>query len=384
MTSDNSNVRVYVNGAVDCTGGGCTATSGGVFDGSYQFQVGAYAAGAGGVVFSGNIDEVAVFSRNLSATEVLDIYNNGLKGNKGQSDFAFTQYLITTAAPLSYANMNTALTNVCARYSKNFVCTTFGTTAQGRNINGIIINPSNYLKTFLIDGGIHGNETLAQRAVLDLATYLVQNPFLYSRIRWILIGIDNPDGLEAVAGGRRKNCDGLGGTTCGDASNLGLDINRNFSVGWENALLPSEWSTDPADDKYAGTAANSGTETQVLKSIVDTYTPDWHFNVHDWDDAIYRPYLYAIAHSNSINTVLVANGFAALGVPTSLPYGTFFEYSHSVGAESYIYETHGTGTYTSESNWYMEVNRFICAVRAFIALQGDYEVTPSIYNLMNP
>ena len=42
--------------------------------------------GDGTSAFDGLIDEVAVFNRELSATEVLDIKNNGISGNKGGSD----------------------------------------------------------------------------------------------------------------------------------------------------------------------------------------------------------------------------------------------------------------------------------------------------------
>jgi hypothetical protein len=39
-----------------------------------------------GTYYDGLIDEVAVFDRELSSAEVLDIYTNGISGNKGGSD----------------------------------------------------------------------------------------------------------------------------------------------------------------------------------------------------------------------------------------------------------------------------------------------------------
>jgi len=77
--SDGTDLRVYVNGSLDCTPVSHTS---GIFNGSEAFKVVSdhYTNGAG------YIDEVGVWSRALSSTEVADIYNNGITGNKGGSD----------------------------------------------------------------------------------------------------------------------------------------------------------------------------------------------------------------------------------------------------------------------------------------------------------
>lgn len=73
-------VRIYVNGVLDCTP---NAKTNGIYNGTADFLIGSTVASQ---YFAGQIDEVAVFDRELSATEVLDIYTNGISGNKGGSD----------------------------------------------------------------------------------------------------------------------------------------------------------------------------------------------------------------------------------------------------------------------------------------------------------
>lgn len=83
--SDDSDMRIYVNGSLACTPGDtCTAKDDGLYDTSSVFVIGSI-SGAGSY-YDGLIDEVIVFNRGITATEVLNIYNNGITGTKGASD----------------------------------------------------------------------------------------------------------------------------------------------------------------------------------------------------------------------------------------------------------------------------------------------------------
>lgn len=73
-------LRIYVNGVLGCEPAAHTT---GIYNGSDPFFIGSLVIS---LPFDGLIDEVAVFSRDLSATEVAAIYNNGITGNKGGSD----------------------------------------------------------------------------------------------------------------------------------------------------------------------------------------------------------------------------------------------------------------------------------------------------------
>lgn len=71
---DDIDIRVYVDGALDNTP---TAHTAGIYNGTEGFRMGAN--GDNTAYFDGVMDEVAVWDRALTAGEVLDIYQNGLR-----------------------------------------------------------------------------------------------------------------------------------------------------------------------------------------------------------------------------------------------------------------------------------------------------------------
>ena len=79
--SNDIDIRIYVNGSLNCTPGSHTA---GIWNGADPFYVGANVDYS--EYYDGLLDEVAVFNRELSSTEVNEIYTYGISGNKGGSD----------------------------------------------------------------------------------------------------------------------------------------------------------------------------------------------------------------------------------------------------------------------------------------------------------
>lgn len=80
-----TDVRIYVNGSLDCTPASMT---GNLYNGTAPYRIGTETNSSEQItnLFNGLIDEVGVFNRALSLSEVQDIYTNGLTGNKGGSD----------------------------------------------------------------------------------------------------------------------------------------------------------------------------------------------------------------------------------------------------------------------------------------------------------
>ena len=74
-------IRVYVDGNLDSNGADNPKTySYGIHDSDFKFTIGAYGGDGTNLGYmDGIIDEVAIFNRALTSTEVSDIYNNGLK-----------------------------------------------------------------------------------------------------------------------------------------------------------------------------------------------------------------------------------------------------------------------------------------------------------------
>ena len=74
LTYDNSNIRVYVNGAIIGTALAQTGTHAAITEGAV---IAGYGSTSTVDFFDGTIDEVSTFTRGLSAAELLALYNSG-------------------------------------------------------------------------------------------------------------------------------------------------------------------------------------------------------------------------------------------------------------------------------------------------------------------
>ena len=81
MVYNDTDIRIYVDGYLHSTP---TAHTTGIFNGGDAFGVGS--RDADNYTFDGLIDEPAVFDRELSAAEILEIYRNGIDGTKGANN----------------------------------------------------------------------------------------------------------------------------------------------------------------------------------------------------------------------------------------------------------------------------------------------------------
>jgi len=79
VTWDGSTIRWYLNGSAD----GTDSFSGSFTTGNAKLYVGDEYSGLG---FDGLIDEVILFDRELSSSEISDIYTDGIDGSKGAND----------------------------------------------------------------------------------------------------------------------------------------------------------------------------------------------------------------------------------------------------------------------------------------------------------
>lgn len=81
FVSNDSQLLIYVNGALACTP---VNYSNGIFNSTAAFQLGTYSAAWG--MLDGLLDDAIVLDRALSASEIKDLYTNGITGGKGLSD----------------------------------------------------------------------------------------------------------------------------------------------------------------------------------------------------------------------------------------------------------------------------------------------------------
>lgn len=98
----------------------------------------------------------------------------------------------------------------------------------------------------------------------------------------------------------------------------GVNLNRNFSVGWDNYKVNGY--DVPGNSNYKGTAPMSEPESQIIQNIYDTYRVIGHVNCHTWGGAYggifetgstnipQRTFLNAVMEELKVTLPVVAGG----------------------------------------------------------------------------
>lgn len=171
----------------------------------------------------------------------------------------------------------------------------------------------------IITSCIHGEEKPSAFAMLNLCKNLKDNwvgngflTYLRFNIELIVIPILNPWGYVNNTRGNYNH----------------VDLNRNFDYMWD-----SQGSTDPTDQRYRGTSANSENETQAIINFVNAEKNNLlgHIDVHSlgsgdtrWEllyrqeisNEDYEDVFLQIANSNLAETT--AKGIAECNVPATI------------------------------------------------------------------
>ena len=139
----------------------------------------------------------------------------------------------------------------------------------------------------------HAREPLSMSQTIFYMWYLLENyatsdevKFLVDNTEMFFVPCINPDGyLHNEAndpngfGMHRKNKRNVG------TNNPGVDLNRNYSYGWNTTGV----SANVNNDTYPGTSAFSEPETQAMKWMNETYGFKLASNSHTYGDLLLHP-----------------------------------------------------------------------------------------------
>ena len=139
----------------------------------------------------------------------------------------------------------------------------------------------------------HAREPLSMSQTIFYMWYLLENyasseevQFLVDNTEMFFVPCINPDGYirnetndPSGFGMHRKNMAPVGST------NPGVDLNRNYSYGWNTTGV----SSNPNNDTYPGTSAFSEPETQAMKYMYETYGFKLASNSHTYGDLLLHP-----------------------------------------------------------------------------------------------
>jgi murein tripeptide amidase MpaA len=240
-------------------------------------------------------------------------------------------------------------------------------TGQGAPANSIVIH-----------GGIHAREWISPPVAMYLADMMIRmantsaiHRAALARTALYVIPVLNPDGYEFTwttnrfwRKNRRRN----------NSSTFGVDLNRNFSVGFGG----SGSSGNPASDTYRGPSAFSEPETRALRDHVAANPPlIGYIDYHSFSQLVLWPWGYTTAvapddgrlrfFGDRLESALddvglsyrtgpaAATLYVASGVTIDYFYATY-------GAMAYCIELRDTGTFgfllpadqiwpTQQENW---------------------------------
>ena len=151
----------------------------------------------------------------------------------------------------------------------------YGSTVQGRLLLCHRIGNPEAATSVLMVFGIHGFEDAFKRdgSVLSaIAHQMIEHykadPTLLGDAVLYIVPCANPDGQEAGT-----SDDGFGRCNAD-----GIDINRDFPVGWKKMSTP-RYRT--GDEPFASL------EAKALRYLVETITPTYGADVHGWIDRVY-------------------------------------------------------------------------------------------------
>lgn len=137
---------------------------------------------------------------------------------------------------------------------------------------------------FFLMGGIHARELMSVEVALHFAQYLLENYGVDPDVTWmvdeheiVVAPIMNPDGHKLAEQGylQRKNTNasygGDCGSTPGETSQYGVDLNRNSSFQWG---VIDEPTLDPCQQTFPGGSPASEPETQAVQTFLASLYPD--------------------------------------------------------------------------------------------------------------
>ncbi|MCH2231016.1 MAG: immune inhibitor A [Crocinitomicaceae bacterium] len=263
-----------------------------------------------GFMFDIMIEDVKEFYRNQNLNPVLTEKNVTCNQSGGAGSFTPAVPVNFETSPSSYAGFYTyqqmldALDDMATMYPNLITVkapiSTFQTW-ENRPIYHVKIsdNPSTDEASepkVLYSAIHHAREPMSMSETIFYMWYLLENYATDSEVQYLVDNTEmyfvpciNPDGYiqnegsDPNGGGlHRKNKNPNIGT---GSSNPGVDLNRNYSYGWNTTGV----SSDETSDVFPGTSAFSEPETQAMQWLAENVGFTSAFNAHSHGNLLLHP-----------------------------------------------------------------------------------------------
>lgn len=242
------------------------------------------------------------------------------KGDISSNKFEYKS-IVNPKTKYSYNQMVSDIKQLEQTYPNLISTEVIGKSVDGRDIHAVKIgNGSN--KT-LVTASIHSREWITTNLVMEqidsyAQAYMKGNSISGVNVRNTLdqvtlhfIPMVNPDGVTLVQQGAYalgntsellKINNGSNDFKHWKANSRGVDLNRNFSVGWDNA---SSHPSKPSSQFYKGPKPNSEPETRALVNYANKHNFNGAISYHSSGELIYWD--GSAKGSNFIETQRIAN-----------------------------------------------------------------------------
>lgn len=280
-----------------------------------------------------------------------------------------------STALYSYQKMENDLQLLAGYYPQYMTLDTAGvTTADGRNLYVIYFGNQNASRQIFICAATHAREYMTAQLVMKQLEYYCAHyedgsyngtayRDIFENTCFVIVPMVNPDGVSISQFGEeglnredlRQNLraiyesDKNGGytdeaydtyLTRWKANGMGVDLNRNYSPGWESVTD----RTAPSSGLYKGTQPGSEAESQALMNIVDGLSnPLLAISYHSYGSLVYWQYGQA-EPLWSKNQQLAAHVEALT---------TYYQagYSNEAGFSNWCVNVKGIPSVTIETGW---------------------------------
>lgn len=247
-----------------------------------------------------------------------------------------------------------------SKYPQLAMVSVIGLSEEGRKIPVLQIGSPDAPKHVLMQGAIHGREYMTAWLLMAIADYaLSQDHFSDTDICYHIIPMSNPDGvvisqtmtLNEAQKAIYQSDKNLDYTSCDPsvyaqqwkANALGVDLNRNFSPGWEVSLE----HTAPSSEKYRGDAPFSAAESIALRDYTLRYNFGATVSVHSHGSVIY----YQYGKKQPVNDLSYDFALAIEKVTGYTPLG--YDGTTGAGYKDWAMDTLGIPSLTLEiGTWY--------------------------------
>lgn len=235
-----------------------------------------------------------------------------------------------------------------------------GRTIEGRDIKVLRItgpatksNPREARPAFVFDGTQHAREWIAPMTVMFAVEQLLSRYEGDPRVSAVVDGVDfyvvpmvNPDGYDYTWTGDRywRKNRRINGGTCDLSPSMGVDLNRNWSVGWGGEGS----SSDTCSEVYHGVNSWSEPEVVALRDLIRDVSVrvgglGAYLDFHSFGQLVLSPWMYTLTpppdaqHLNNYGALISDAIFGVSGRRYRSGQGSQILYIAAGAAQDWIY-----------------------------------------------